>query len=136
VKSKLFGKKLNNAATIVQVLTRRMIQRKSYQQARIAKVETEILQASCHKAATKIQALCRGGMFRTSFLVKHLELKLLQSDRLLKTQLENIQKGKERKMAANCKENKTKKDSLEKLAKYRENLFQKEFLLQHHGRQN
>jgi hypothetical protein len=103
VKSKIVVKRLNDAATIVQALARRMIQRKSYQQAHIAKVETE-MQASSHKAATRMQALRRGVMFRTSFHVTKLEHRLLLSDRLLKSQLENIQKDKERQIAAICKE--------------------------------
>jgi hypothetical protein len=111
VKSKISPKRLNNAASIVQALTRSMIQRKRFQQARIAKVETE-RQASCHKAAT-------------SFQVAKLELRLLQSDRLLKTQLEYIQKDKEGQMAAIYKEYKAKKDSMEKQAKYRKVLIQK-----------
>jgi K+/H+ antiporter YhaU regulatory subunit KhtT len=124
VKSKIFLKRLNNAASIIQALARRMIQHKRYQEALIAKVEKEI-KASCHKAATKLQALCRGGMFRTSFQVRKLELRLLQSDRLLKTQLQDIQKDKERQIAAIYKEYKAKKDSMETPAKDRKALIQK-----------
>jgi hypothetical protein len=112
-------KRLNDAATIVQALARRMIQRKRYQQAHIAKVETEI-QASSHKAATKVQALCHGVMFRTSFHVTKLELKLLHSDRLLRSQMEGIQKDKESQMAAICKEYRAKKDSMKNLGKEQE----------------
>jgi hypothetical protein len=124
VKSKIFLKRLHNEASVIQALARGMIQRKKYQQAHIDKVEIEI-QASCQKAATKMQALYRGTMFRTSFQVTKLELRLLQSDRLLKTQLEDIRKDKEHQMAVIYKEYQAKKYSMRKPAKDRKALIQK-----------
>jgi hypothetical protein len=64
-------------------------------------------------------------MFRTSFQVTKLELRLLQSDRLLETQLEDVKKDEERQMAAIYEEYKAKNDSMEKLVKSRKTLFQK-----------
>jgi hypothetical protein len=124
VKSNIFLERLNNAASVIQALARGMKQRKRYQQAHIDKVEMET-KASCHKTVAKMQALYRGSMFRTSFQVTKLELRLLQSDRLRKTQLEDIRNDKKRQLATIYKEYQAKKDSMKKTVKDRKTLIQK-----------
>jgi hypothetical protein len=57
--------------------------------------------------------------------VKNLQLELLTSERLRKTQLEDIQKDKEDKMATMYKKYKAKKDSTKKLINMRNQMLQK-----------
>jgi hypothetical protein len=126
--SKVFVKRLNTAAIKIQTQVRRVYQRQRYLHILITKVQKEI-QALHEKAAamilevaaTTIQALGRGGMCRLHFQLKKLEFRLLQSDRLLKTQLEDIQTDKERQMKAFYDEEKAK---MEKLAKDRTDMVQ------------
>jgi hypothetical protein len=126
--SKVFVKRLNTAAIKIQTQVRRVYQRQRYLNILISKIETEI-QAMYEKAAamklkaaaTIIQKLGRGGMCRMHFRIKKLEFRLLQSDRLLKSQLEDIQKDKKRRMKAFKKEEKAK---MKKLAKDRTDMVQ------------
>jgi hypothetical protein len=126
--SKVFVKILNKAAVTIQAQARRAIQHKRYLCIVIAKVEAEIhalhvkeVAIKLDAAATKMQALGRGGICRLHFQITKLELRLLQSNLLLKTQLEDIQKDKERQMAAIYEE----KNCMEKLAKDRADMFKK-----------
>jgi hypothetical protein len=130
LQSKVFVKRLNNAAIKIQTQARRAFQRQRYLRILLTKLEAEIHEAEVEihalyekaatmkleAAVTTMQALVRGGMCRMHFQVRKLEFRLLQSDRLLKAQLEDIQKDKEHQMAAIYKEEKAK---MEKLAKDR-----------------
>jgi hypothetical protein len=107
-----------SAAVKIQAQARRAIQSKRYVRILIAKVEKEIHsfyeRAAAMKleaAATTIQAFGRGSMCRMHFQITKLEFRLLQSDRLLKSQLEDIQKEKERQMEAIYDETAKKKKS-------------------------
>jgi hypothetical protein len=126
--SKVFVKRRNNAAIKIQTQARRAFQRQRYLRILLTKVEAEILafyeKAAAMKleaAVTTMQALVRGAMCRMHFQVRKLEFRLLQSGRLLKAQLEDIQKDKEHQMAAIYEEEKAK---MEKLAKDRTVLVQ------------
>jgi hypothetical protein len=119
LKAKVFDKRLNNAAVKIQAQARRGMQHQRYLYILIAKVNAEIhafyekLAAKKREAAaTTMQALSRGSMCRMHFQVIKLESRLLQSDRLLKTQLEDIQKDK-----AICEENTKKMEKTEQLPK-------------------
>jgi hypothetical protein len=118
LESKVFVKRLNTAVVKIQAQARRAIQLKRYLRIIVDKAAAMKLEA----AATKLQALGRGGMRRMHFQVTKLELRLLQSDGLLKTQLEAIKKDKEREMAAIYEEYKAKN---EKLAKDMKDMVQK-----------
>jgi protein involved in ribonucleotide reduction len=119
--SKVFVKKLNNAAIKIQAQARRVIQSKKYLRILISKVEKEIdalyEKAAAMKfeaAATAMQAFGRGVMCRMHFQITKVEFRLLQSDRLQKAQLEDIQKDKERQMEAVCDETTKKIEKTEK----------------------
>jgi hypothetical protein len=113
--------KCQSAAVKIQAQARRAIQSQRYLRVLIAKVEKEI-HALCERAAamkfeaaaTTMQAFGRGSMCRVHFQIKKQEFRLLQSDRLLKTQLEEIQKEKKRQVEAIYDESSKKMDKKEK----------------------